>query len=306
MPVECMDIGTDIRKFADITKEEAEEIAQKMASENMRKMMTIHQDIFNDAHGNIKRAQKRQKKYYDIRHATAEVLSIGDIVVKERQANVSRKGRRLAKKREDYFFVVEEILKNGNIVLRDWNKNEIADKSVPPQQLKKIHMNEMRMDDFENSFKRCKIEESSGQTENMTSSDAESISLTTSLTTTMTTNPITVLTYGMDNGREDAQTISLTTTPTTTQTTILTDTEELVLGTNVYMTSTLTSSPNNNKQEEYGESSLTATTITNENELKCENVFTNTKMTSSGNTMEVFTITNMTDSLITIMIPSFN
>ena len=45
--------------------------------------------------------------------------------------------------------------------------------------------------------------------------------------------------------------------------------------------------------------------ITNENELKCENVFTNTKMTSSGNTMEVFTITNMTDSLITIMIPSF-
>ena len=126
----------------------------------------------------------------------------------------------------------------------------------------------------------------------------------------MTTNPITVLTYGMDNGREDAQTISLTTTPTTTlttiQTTILTDTEELVLGTNVYTTSTPTSILNNNKQEEYGESSPTATMITNENELKCENVFTNTKMTSSGNTMEVFTITNMTDSLITIMIPSFN
>ena len=50
MPVECMDIGTDIRKFADKTKEEAEEIAQEMASENMRKMMTIHQDIFDDAH----------------------------------------------------------------------------------------------------------------------------------------------------------------------------------------------------------------------------------------------------------------
>ena len=66
MPVECMDIGTDIRKFADITKEEAEEIAQEMASENMRKMMTIHQDIFDDAHGNIKRVQKRRKKYYDI------------------------------------------------------------------------------------------------------------------------------------------------------------------------------------------------------------------------------------------------
>ena len=230
--------------------------------------------------------------------------------MKERQANVSKKGGRLAKKRENYFFVVEEILKNGNIALRDWNKNEIADKSVPPQQLKNIHMDEMRMDDFENSFKRHTIEESSGQTENMTSSNAESISPTTSPTTTITTNPITVLTYGMDNGREDAQTISLTTTPTTTltttQATILTDTEELVLGTNVYMTSTPTSSPNNNKQEEYGESSLTTTMITNENELKCENVFMNTKMTSSGNTMEVFTITNMTDSPITIMIPRFN
>ena len=167
-------------------------------------------------------------------------------------------------------------------------------------------MDKIRRDDFQNSFKRCKIEELSGQTENMTSSDAESISLTASPTTTMTTSPITVLTYGMDNGREDAQTISLTTTPTTTQTTILTDTEELVLGTNVYMTSTLTSIPNNNKQEEYGESSPTATTITNENELKCENVFTNTKTTSSGNTMVVFTIINTTDSPITIMIPSFN
>ena len=100
--------------------------------------MTICQEIFNDAHGNIKRAQKRQKKYYDIQNATAKVLSIGDIVVKERQANVSRKGRRLAKKREDHFFVVEKILKNGNIVLRDWNKNEIEDKSVPPQQMKKF------------------------------------------------------------------------------------------------------------------------------------------------------------------------
>ena len=190
--------------------------------------------------------------------------------MKERQANVSRKGGRLAKKREDYFFVVEEILKNGNIVLRDWNKNEIADKSVPPQQLKKIHMDEMRMDDFENSFKRCKIEESSGQTANMTSSNAESISPTTSPTTrtttklitmltdaikndrndaksiSLTTTPITVLTDGMDNGGKDAETISLT----TTQTTILTHTEKLVLGTNMYMTSTLTSNLNNKKQKE--------------------------------------------------------
>ena len=79
-----------------------------------------------------------------------------------------------------------------------------------------------------------------------------------------------------------------------------------MFGTNMYMTSTLTSNLNNKKQKEYGESSPTATMITNENELKCENVFMNTKMTSSGNKMEVFTITNTTDSPITITIPSFN
>ena len=61
-----MDIGTDITKFADLTTEEVEEIAKEMSSENMKKLMEIRQDIFDNAHGNIKRAQKHQKKYYDI------------------------------------------------------------------------------------------------------------------------------------------------------------------------------------------------------------------------------------------------
>ena len=74
------------------------------------------------------------------------------------------------------------------------------------------------------------------------------------------------------------------------------------------MTSTPTSSLNSNKQKEYGENSLTATLITKENERKCQTVFMNIKLTSSdksGNTIEVFTITNTTNSLVTIMIPSF-
>ena len=54
MPAECTDIGTDIRKFADLTKDEVEEIANEMSSENMRKLMQIQQDIFDDVHGNIK------------------------------------------------------------------------------------------------------------------------------------------------------------------------------------------------------------------------------------------------------------
>ena len=70
--------------------------------------------------------------YETLRNTTEQVISIGDIVVKERQTNMSRKGGRLAKKREEHFFVVEEIMDNRNIALRNWNKNEIEEKSVPP------------------------------------------------------------------------------------------------------------------------------------------------------------------------------
>ena len=58
IPAECTDIGTDITQFTDLTHEEVEDIVQEMNAENMRKMMEIRQDIFDDAHGNIKRAQK--------------------------------------------------------------------------------------------------------------------------------------------------------------------------------------------------------------------------------------------------------
>ena len=54
MPAECTDIGTDITQFADLTHEEVEDIVQEMNAENMRKMIEIRQDIFDDAHGNIK------------------------------------------------------------------------------------------------------------------------------------------------------------------------------------------------------------------------------------------------------------
>ena len=83
LPSECTDIGTNITQFTDLSNGEVGDIVQEINAENMRKMMEIRQDIFDDAHGNIKRAQKWQKKYYDIRNAAKQALEIGDIVVKE-------------------------------------------------------------------------------------------------------------------------------------------------------------------------------------------------------------------------------
>ena len=52
----------------------------------------MKEDIFDDAHNNIKKAQKRQKKNYDIRHSVNKTqLEIGDMVVKEIRVNIGMK-----------------------------------------------------------------------------------------------------------------------------------------------------------------------------------------------------------------------
>ena len=61
MTAECTDIGTHITQFADLMREEVDDIVKEMNAENMRKMMEIRQDIFDNVHGNIKRAQKGRK-----------------------------------------------------------------------------------------------------------------------------------------------------------------------------------------------------------------------------------------------------
>ena len=45
-------------------------------------------------------------------------------------------------------------MENGNIQLQNWNKNEIEDKTFPPQQLKKVYLDEMKMQDLHKSFNR--------------------------------------------------------------------------------------------------------------------------------------------------------
>ena len=48
-------------------------------------------------------------------------------------------------------------MENGNIQLRDWNTNTLVNETVPPQQLKKIYLNDMKMEDLERNFKWRKL-----------------------------------------------------------------------------------------------------------------------------------------------------
>ena len=96
-------------------------------------------DIINAAADNIKKAQKRQKKNYDIRHSGNKTkLEIGDMVVKEIQVSVSHKGGRLEKKRESTYYVIEEFLSNGSVMLHDLHMNKIDPVPIPAGHLKKI------------------------------------------------------------------------------------------------------------------------------------------------------------------------
>ena len=215
-------------------------------------------------HGNIKQAQKRQKKYYDIRNATKEVLEIGDLVVKERQVNLSRKGGQLEKKRDEEFFVVEQIMENRNIKLRDWNTNTIEDETTPPQQLKKMYLDNMKMEDIEKNFKKYKMVEE----EKMEMTTITGTTPTTSLTRNKLINQMTTTPIANSQDMDflhinmlDSLTISLTSGPTVTLT---------------------------------------------ENTEEYQTMFTNTtdaKTPQRPSDIEMFTITNMTSTPITITIP---
>ena len=114
------------------------------------------------------------------------------------------------RKQEEHFFVVEQIMDNGNILLRDWNKNEIKDKSVPPQQLTKIYLDDMKMEDLEMDFKKCRCEEECEDESKAQQTHTQNIK--------SMNNPISTLTASLNRmASEDKKIESLTTTPTVGQ-----------------------------------------------------------------------------------------
>ena len=60
------------------------------------------------------------------------------MVVKEIQVNVSHKGGRLEQKRENTYYVIEEFLSNGCVMLHDLHMNMIDLVPIPAGHLKKI------------------------------------------------------------------------------------------------------------------------------------------------------------------------
>ena len=71
-------------------------VMDSVSDENLKCLIGIRKDIlFPNAHLNMKKSSARQKKNYDLKNATPTKLSVGNLVLKMKQKNLSRKAGRL-------------------------------------------------------------------------------------------------------------------------------------------------------------------------------------------------------------------
>ena len=67
-----------------------------------------------------------------------ELLQIGNIVMKREMVNKNRKGGKLDNTVSDQMYVVENFMKNGNIILRNMDTNELEKEVCPKRSTEKI------------------------------------------------------------------------------------------------------------------------------------------------------------------------
>ena len=68
LPSECTQYEEDVLKNLDFTEEEIELLSQTVTQENFHSLVEMRDSVFANAHANIKKGQKRQKKNYDLRN----------------------------------------------------------------------------------------------------------------------------------------------------------------------------------------------------------------------------------------------
>ena len=67
LPAECEELPDDIELIPDLEESQVKEILEELEDTNLQTLLKMRDDIFEDAGQNIKKAQKRQKRNYDLR-----------------------------------------------------------------------------------------------------------------------------------------------------------------------------------------------------------------------------------------------
>ena len=118
LPIDVPDeIDIDIFKQPDRTCEEMDMLSNCITQENFHLLAEIWDSIFEDADCHIKASQKRQKRNYDLRFASGNVIKIGNVILKEKQKDLSSKGVKLNTSFFELTYTVLDIMNNGNCVL---------------------------------------------------------------------------------------------------------------------------------------------------------------------------------------------
>ena len=137
LPVECTQYEEDVLQSPDFIAEEVEMLSQHITEDTFQNMVKMRDSVFQTAEENIKKGQKRQKKNYDLRNARLFQIAIGDIVLKEKQKDISRKGGKLHDRYNYSTYTVINIRPNGNATLQSNKSKEILSTPCPVKHLKK-------------------------------------------------------------------------------------------------------------------------------------------------------------------------
>ena len=78
------------------------------------------------------------------------VVKMGDIVLKEKQKDKTRKGGKLASRYFESTYTVIDIHPNAKLILKNTDTNEILKTPVPPSQVKK-YLKRKLQDEFEDT-----------------------------------------------------------------------------------------------------------------------------------------------------------
>ena len=94
-------------------------------------MVKMRDSVFHTVEENIKKGQKRQKKNYDLRNVRPFQIAVGDIVLKEKQKDISRKGGKLHDRYNPSTYTLINIMPNGNATLQLNKSKEILSTPCP-------------------------------------------------------------------------------------------------------------------------------------------------------------------------------
>ena len=111
------------------------------------------ESVFANAHANIKKGQKRQKKNCDLSNERSVWIDVGDVVLKEKQKDISCKGGKLHDRYNASTYTVVKVMQNGNALLHSNKPNEVLATPCPLKHLKKYVKRAVRNADYKYEYK---------------------------------------------------------------------------------------------------------------------------------------------------------